>query len=128
MNFKRKKCKRVVRCTLCTPNRWKGNGKDRRPGKEKAIRKELSREADDFNPEAYAAFKDKVFEELERMSRKKFKPFVLYDPNGDFIEFVVDDLDYVAETIDKNLVVYRTRESRSIIGARINHASMLVED
>lgn len=28
-NFKRKKSKRQVRCTLCTKHRWKGNGKDR---------------------------------------------------------------------------------------------------
>ena len=33
-NFKRKRCKRIVRCTLCTLNRWKGNAKDRRPAKE----------------------------------------------------------------------------------------------
>lgn len=26
-NFKRKKCKRQVRCTLCTPNKWKGNSR-----------------------------------------------------------------------------------------------------
>ena len=28
-NFKRKRCRRQVRCTMCTPCRWKGNGKDR---------------------------------------------------------------------------------------------------
>jgi hypothetical protein len=28
-NFKRKRCRRSVRCTLCTADRWKGNGKDR---------------------------------------------------------------------------------------------------
>ena len=26
-NFKRKKCRRQVKCTLCTPNKWKGNAK-----------------------------------------------------------------------------------------------------
>lgn len=25
MNFKRKKCKRHVKCTICTPYRWMGN-------------------------------------------------------------------------------------------------------
>lgn len=38
MHFKRKKCKRQVRCTLCTPNRWKGNTKGRFKAKEKAVR------------------------------------------------------------------------------------------
>ena len=28
-NFKRSKTKRNVRCTLCTPYRWMGNGRDR---------------------------------------------------------------------------------------------------
>ncbi len=44
MNFKRKKSKKVVRCTLCTPHRWLGNHKERRPGKERGLRKELSKE------------------------------------------------------------------------------------
>jgi len=29
VKFKRKKCRRSVRCTMCTPDRWKGNHKDR---------------------------------------------------------------------------------------------------
>jgi hypothetical protein len=29
-NFKRKKCKRTVRCTLCTKVRWMGNIKARK--------------------------------------------------------------------------------------------------
>lgn len=29
-NFKRKKCKRSVRCTLCTKYRWMGNKKDKK--------------------------------------------------------------------------------------------------
>jgi hypothetical protein len=31
MNFKRKKSKRSVRCTLCTTYRWRGNSKGRKP-------------------------------------------------------------------------------------------------
>ena len=37
-NFKRKKSKRSVKCTMCTQFRWMGNGKNRRPAKEKTIR------------------------------------------------------------------------------------------
>jgi len=40
-NFKRKRCKRQVRCTLSTANRWKGNGKDR--FKTKNLRKHLDK-------------------------------------------------------------------------------------
>lgn len=29
MNYKRKKCKRTIRCTMCTPHRWRGNGPER---------------------------------------------------------------------------------------------------
>ncbi len=29
MNHKRGKSKRSVRCTLCTPHRWQGNGRNR---------------------------------------------------------------------------------------------------
>lgn len=30
-HFKRQKTKRRVRCTLCTPHKWMGNNKGRRP-------------------------------------------------------------------------------------------------
>ena len=30
MNFKRKKSKRSVRCTMCTQHRWRGNSKSRK--------------------------------------------------------------------------------------------------
>jgi hypothetical protein len=29
MNYKRKKSRRSVHCTLCTPHRWMGNHKER---------------------------------------------------------------------------------------------------
>lgn len=48
-NFKRKRCKRQVRCTICTTHRWKGNGASRHSEKGKRTRerqrKELSEEA-----------------------------------------------------------------------------------
>lgn len=34
-HFKRKRSKRQVRCTLCTPVRWLGNHKERRPFRDK---------------------------------------------------------------------------------------------
>ena len=37
-NHKRKKSKRNVRCTMCTTDRWKGNGSDRKPIQEKRAR------------------------------------------------------------------------------------------
>jgi len=42
-NFKRKKCRRQVRCTLCTDVRWRGNssrrhkGQLRRPRNDKQV-------------------------------------------------------------------------------------------
>ena len=32
-NFKRKKSKRHIRCTICTPYKWMGNSKDRTKAK-----------------------------------------------------------------------------------------------
>jgi hypothetical protein len=48
-NFKRRKSKRVVRCTLCTQYRWMGNTKQRRKAKElsaKAIAASAIKEAE----------------------------------------------------------------------------------
>lgn len=47
-NFKRKKCKRNVRCTLCTSYRWMGNSKGRRPDKEKGKRKSHQQAVDEL--------------------------------------------------------------------------------
>ena len=44
MNYKRGKSKRAVRCTLCTPHRWRGNSKDRFKRKD-----ELKMEQDDYD-------------------------------------------------------------------------------
>lgn len=38
-NFKRKKTKRSIRCSLCTPHRWRGNNKGRFKEKEEYRRK-----------------------------------------------------------------------------------------
>lgn len=38
MKFKRKKTRRQVRCTLCTPYRWMGNREERRPVRDRRAR------------------------------------------------------------------------------------------
>jgi hypothetical protein len=44
MNHKRKKSKRNVKCTLCTPHRWKGNSSERFKAKEVALVKASEKE------------------------------------------------------------------------------------
>ena len=46
-NFKRRKCRRSVRCTLCTRDRWRGNAKGRRKDREKGIRWAKDKEISD---------------------------------------------------------------------------------
>ncbi|MCP5431978.1 MAG: hypothetical protein H6923_01775 [Alphaproteobacteria bacterium] len=46
-HFKRRRSKRVVRCTLCTPHRWMGNAKGRFDEREPAARAHIAREARD---------------------------------------------------------------------------------
>jgi hypothetical protein len=45
-NFKRGKSRRRVRCTLCTPNRWKGNRKGRLKPKDEAADRVAKRESE----------------------------------------------------------------------------------
>lgn len=45
-NFKRKKCRRQVRCTLCTDVRWRGNKSTRLKKQVRRLRNE-SRQDDD---------------------------------------------------------------------------------
>ena len=44
MNFKRRKTKRNVVCTLCTPHRWRGNHKGRFKGREELDRQRIRRD------------------------------------------------------------------------------------
>ena len=37
-NFKRRRSKRSVRCTLCTPYRWMGNTKERVKAKDRSAK------------------------------------------------------------------------------------------
>ena len=69
MNFKRKKSKRNVRCTLCTADRWKGNAKDRRKAREKALRERNRRAAAGLTEDKLAAIMES---ELYRKEREKF--------------------------------------------------------
>ncbi len=34
---RRKRCRRKVRCALCTPYRWMGNSKERRPLRDRKM-------------------------------------------------------------------------------------------
>jgi hypothetical protein len=43
---KRRKRRRSVRCTLCTPHRWRGNAKGRFDEKTEATRKRLRADAE----------------------------------------------------------------------------------
>jgi hypothetical protein len=43
-NYKRGKTKRQVRCTLCTPNRWRGNSKERFKARDGAAKSAASDE------------------------------------------------------------------------------------
>lgn len=54
MHFKRKKSKQSVRCTLCTPWRWRGNSDGRFKEREVAARRVASKEMADGRGERTA--------------------------------------------------------------------------
>ena len=37
VNFKRQRSRRQIRCLLCTPYRWRGNGKERFSHRERRL-------------------------------------------------------------------------------------------
>ncbi len=43
-NYRRKKSKRKVKCTMCTPHRWYGNSSNRHKSKEQSKKKEDKKE------------------------------------------------------------------------------------
>jgi hypothetical protein len=45
MNHKRRKSRRSIRCTLCTPHRWRGNSKGRFKAKDHFARMQANLDA-----------------------------------------------------------------------------------
>lgn len=43
------KNRRQVKCTMCTPDRWKGNAKDRFKAKDSAKRKDMKKQVQYIN-------------------------------------------------------------------------------
>ena len=52
MNFKRKKTRRNIRCSICTPHRWKGNHNGRFKEKEEVKGNEADKEIRNFEKES----------------------------------------------------------------------------
>lgn len=44
MNYKKGKTKRNVRCTICTPDKWRGNNSGRFKEKEELLKKQFKQE------------------------------------------------------------------------------------
>jgi hypothetical protein len=63
------------------------------------------------------AFAEEVLGKVDPTA--SFEPQVLYDPDGDCIEFLASDDPYYAERIDSLVTVYYSRETGEIIGSLV---------
>ena len=57
-----------------------------------------------------------------------FQPSAHYDSDGDCIEFFAKPDDYVSERIDGLVTVYRSRDTKEIIGSLIKDVKKLIRD
>jgi hypothetical protein len=73
---------------------------------------------------AYDEYIDKLLAEPQR----EFSPFAEYDPDGDCIEFFMKPDPYFAERTDGLLTIYRSQESKEIVGAQINRVAALCKE
>ncbi len=73
---------------------------------------------------AYDECIDKLLGERERA----FSPFAEYDADGDCIEFFMKPDPYFADRVDGLLTVYRSQETKEIIGAQIKRVAALCAD
>ena len=55
----------------------------------------------------------------------EFKPFAIYDSDGDCIEFFTSGDGFYAERVDDLLTVYRSQDTREIIGSLVKGVSGL---
>lgn len=58
----------------------------------------------------------------------RFKPSAFYDADGDCIEFVAAPDSYYAERIDTLVTVYRSQETKEIIGSLIKGVSKFLRN
>jgi hypothetical protein len=64
-----------------------------------------------MNNDAFVAYVMKLAQ-----NAPPFQPAMTYDPDGDFIEFLVSPDLFYAEQVDERVAVYRSQKSREIIG------------
>lgn len=50
---------------------------------------------------------------------RPFRPRAIYDPDGDFIEFVIKPDDFYAHRIDELFTVYYSEETNEVVGSLI---------
>lgn len=55
--------------------------------------------------------------------QRPFVPKAIYDPDGDFIEFVIKPDNFYAERVDDLLTVYRNEETNELVGSYIKSVS-----
>jgi hypothetical protein len=56
---------------------------------------------------------------------RPFVPKAIYDPDGDFVEFVIKPDNFYAERVDDLLTVYRNEETGELVGSYIKSVSSL---
>jgi hypothetical protein len=57
-----------------------------------------------------------------------FKPFAIYDKDGDSLELFLSDEDYRAERVDHLITVYISQETDRIVGSLIKGVSRIEKD
>jgi hypothetical protein len=71
---------------------------------------------------------DEYIDGLLAQPQSEFSPFADYDADGDCIEFFMKPDPHYAERADGLLTVYRSQETKEIVGAQIKRVTALCAD
>ena len=70
---------------------------------------------------------NELSEYLAGLGRSRFTPKPWYNSAGDFVEFHFNDQEYHAERIDSFLTIYRSFESKEVVGFKLVSVKAIVQ-
>ena len=66
------------------------------------------------------------WDELESLPIGKFETVPHYDPDSDTLSIFIDDDNSFRERIDRRLTVYRSMQTKKVVGCQIKHVSKIM--
>jgi len=138
-NFKRKRNRRQVRCTMCTQHRWKGNSSDRRDIQTQRNTREMLGQCPHCGERMHAGHNclepqslgglDEFRSFIKELAKAAppWKPGAYYCDISDAIDSMWENVATYSEYVNPVLTLHRAEDDNRVVGARIKNIQALIK-